>query len=149
MLLALFALGLSEIVLRNVFAISLDFSIEYAGYFLVLTLFLGAGWTMREGGHIRVNLVGARLAPGPGRALDIACTVVGLLVCGFMAWSLLKFAFGTLARGTLSYFPSATPIAYPQLLIALGPCVLELALAARLIRLLTGRQADLDRAATE
>ncbi len=143
LLIALFVLGMAELVSRDFFGVSLTFSIEYSGYFLATTLFLASGWTMRQGGHIRVTLVGSKLSPNAQRVLDIACTVMGLIACGFFAWSLLNFALGTLARGTLTYFPSATPIGYPQLLIAVGPCILELALVARLIRLLTGQPPDL------
>lgn len=149
LLLALFALGMAELISRDVFGVSLTFSIEYSGYFLATTLFLASGWTMRRGGHIRVNLIGSRLPPGAARTLDVLCTVGGLLACGFMAWSLVDFALGTLARGTLTYFPSATPIGYPQLLIAVGPCILWLALLARLIRLLTGQSPDLGAAKAE
>lgn len=143
LLVALFVLGMAELVSRDLLGASLSFSIEYSGYFLAAVLFLGSGWTLRQGGHIRVNLIGSRLSPAAGRALDIVCTVAGIAVAAFMAGSLLDFAFGTLARGTLTYFPSATPIGYPQLLIALGPTVLVLALVARLIRLVTGQAPDL------
>ncbi|MBM3512085.1 MAG: TRAP transporter small permease [Alphaproteobacteria bacterium] len=143
LLIALFVLGMAELISRDLFDTSLSFSVEYSGYFLAAVLLLASGWTMRQGGHIRVNLLGARIGPKVARGLDIACTVLGLIVCGFMAWALLDFAVGTLARGTLTYFPSATPIGYPQFLVALGPSVLELALVARLIRLITGAAPDL------
>jgi len=143
LMLALFALGLAEIVLRSAFDISLSFAVEYSGYLLVLTLFLGAGWTLRQGGHIRVSLLSERLSPNVQRGLDILCTLVGLVIAGYMSAALLRFGYGTLLRGTLSYFSSATPLAYPQLLLALGPCILTLAMSARLIRLLRGEAPDL------
>jgi TRAP-type C4-dicarboxylate transport system permease small subunit len=142
LLIALFVLGLAEIISRDLFGASLSFSIEYSGYLLAAVLFLASGWTLRQGAHIRVNLIGSRLGPDARRWLDVACTIGGLIACGFMAWSLVAFAVGTLERGTVTYFPSATPVGYPQLLIATGPCVLELALIARLIRLLRRESPD-------
>jgi TRAP-type C4-dicarboxylate transport system permease small subunit len=149
LMLVLFGLGLAEIVLRSFFDISLTFAIEYTGYLLVLCLFLGSGWTMRQGGHIRVTVLSERLEPSARRTLDIACTVVGLVMAVFMAAAIVRYGIGTLVRGTVSYFPSATPLAYPQLLMAVGPCLLLLALVARLIRLFRNEPPDLGAAVGE
>jgi TRAP-type C4-dicarboxylate transport system permease small subunit len=147
LLLGLFGLGFVEIVLRAVFAVSLSVAVEYSGYLLILSLFLGSGWTLRQGGHIRVSLLAEKLSPANRRRLDIVCTLLGLLIAGFLAYSVLRFGLGTLARGTVSYYPSATPLAYPQLMLAAGPCLLTLAFSARLIRLLRGEPPDLGPAA--
>jgi TRAP-type C4-dicarboxylate transport system permease small subunit len=146
-MLALFGLGLAEIVLRSVFSISLSFAVEYSGYLLILSLFLGSGWTLRQGGHIRVSLLAERLGPVANRILDIGCTIAGLGVAAFVAYAMVRFGWGTFTRGTLSYYSSATPLAIPQLLLALGPCLLTLAMSARLVRLLRHEPADLGRAA--
>jgi TRAP-type C4-dicarboxylate transport system permease small subunit len=146
-MLALFGLGLAEIVLRSFFATSLSIAVEYSGYLLVLSLFLGSGWTLRQGGHIRVSLLAERLNPAGQRMLDIFCTCAGLLVAAFISTAMLNYALGTLARGTLSYYSSATPLALPQLILSMGPCVLTLAMSARLIRLLRQEPPDLGRAA--
>ncbi|MDX2224334.1 MAG: TRAP transporter small permease [Rhodospirillaceae bacterium] len=149
LLLALFALGFAEVLMRDLFDISLSFAIEYGGYLLILVLFLGSGWTLRQGAHIRVNLLSARLSPAAQRALDIACTAVALVIAVFVAAAVVRYGLGTLARGTRSYFPSATPLAIPQLAFAVGPCILALALVARLIRLARGEAGDLGRPAQD
>lgn len=144
---ALFILGFAEIVLRTVFSISLTFSIEYSGYLLILSLFLGSGWTLRHSGHIRVSLLSERLSAQAQRHLDILCTLVGLLIAAFIAFAMVRFGWGTFTRGTLSYYSSETPLAIPQLILAAGPCLLTLAMSARLIRLLRGEPPDLGRPA--
>jgi TRAP-type C4-dicarboxylate transport system permease small subunit len=149
MLALLFILGLVELALRSAVGISLSFAVEYSGYLLILSLFLGSGWTLRQGGHIRVSLVSERLAPGPRRLLDILATVIGLGVAVFISFALLRFGWGTWTRGTVSYFSSATPLGYPQLALAAGPTILALAFTARLIRLLRREPADLGHPATE
>ncbi len=138
----MFVLGISEIVLRSVFQISLPIVIEYSGYLLALVLFLGSGWTLSQGGHIRVTILSEHVTPGVARLLDILCTCVAFVVAAAMTISLIDFAVGTLVRGTTSFYPSATPLAYPQLVFSAGPLVLSLALIARLIRLLQGREPD-------
>jgi TRAP-type C4-dicarboxylate transport system permease small subunit len=145
----LFLLGLVELFMRSVVGVSLSFAVEYSGYLLILSLFLGSGWTLRQGGHIRVSLLSERLGPDARRALDLIASLAGLAVAGFMAFALWRFALGTWQRGTLSYFPSATPLAYPQILLAMGPTILALALSARLIRLVRREAPDLGATATE
>jgi TRAP-type C4-dicarboxylate transport system permease small subunit len=145
----LFILGLIEMTLRGAAGISLSFAVEYAGYLLILSLFLGSGWTLRQGGHIRVSLLSERLGPAARHALDLTATLAGFAVAVFISYALLRFGWGTWTRGTLSYFPSATPLGFPQLLLALGPTILALAFSARLIRLLRREPGDLGHPATE
>lgn len=142
LLLVLFTLGLTEIILRSVFTYSLPIAVEYIGYLLVLVMFLGSGWTLSKGGHIRVTLLSERLSPAHGRTLDLACTAIGIVIAGFLSVSLIQFAWGTFVRGIVSYFPSETPLAYPQALLAIGPCILTLALIGRGLRLITGEPVD-------
>ena len=136
----LFVLGLSEIILRSAFRISLPFAVEYAGYLLVLILFLGSGWTLSQGGHIRVTLVSEYIGSRAAKRLDLICTVVGFCIAGLLSLSMIGFASGTWQRGTVSYFVSATPLAIPQMLLAMGLCILTLALFGRLLRLVTGEK---------
>lgn len=138
LLAVLFLLGITEIVLRSAFNISLPFAVEYAGYLLVLVLFLGSGWTLAQGGHIRVTLLREHLPPFVSRWLDMVCTAVAILVSAILTVSLFQYAYGTWARGTVSYYSSETPLAIPQFILAFGPLILTLALCARLVRLLRG-----------
>lgn len=138
LLAALFVLGISEIILRSVFAISLSFSAEYAGYFLVLVLFLGSGWTLSTGGHIRVTLLSEHVSPKVARVLDGVSTLIALVVSSILTIALIDYTAGTWARGTLSYYSSETPLAYPQALLSVGLVVLTLALFARLVRVVSG-----------
>jgi len=107
-------------------------------------LFLGSGWTLTQGGHIRVTLLSEHVNKRMSRRLDLFCTGAALIISSTMTFAFLDFAFGTLIRGTVSFYPSATPLAYPQLVFASGPLVLTLAFIARLIRLLRGDQVEAD-----
>lgn len=139
LLAALFVMGFSEIILRTAFRISLPFSVEYAGYLLVLVMFLGSGWTMSQGGHIRVTLLSEYIPRSLALRIDIACTSVALIVSGILTASMIEYTVGTWDRGTVSYFSSETPLVYPQALFSAGLFVLSLSLLARLLRLLTGQ----------
>lgn len=139
---ALFILGITEIILRSAFSISLSFSAEYSGYLLVLVLFLGSGWTLSTAGHIRVSLLSEHVPAKTARLLDGVSTAIALTVSVILTVALMGYAYGTWVRGTVSYYSSETPLAYPQALLAVGLIVLTLALVARLTRLLTGISID-------
>lgn len=141
---ALALLALSEIISRNVFSYSIPFAVEYAGYLVILVLLTGLGWAFKDGAHIRVSLIADRLPGAPRRRLDAAATVVGLMVSSVLAFALWEFAITTALRGTVSYFPSQTPLALPQLLMTVGPTTLALACLARLLRLHVGEEISQD-----
>ena len=139
---ALFLLGLAEILLRNLFGYSLPIAVEYSGHLVGISLLLGSGWTLQQGGQIRVGLLVERLGPAGRRAVDTAATVFALVTALFLAAALVRYTGGTALRGTVSYFPSQTPLVIPQALLAAGPVTLALALLARLVRLLRGDGPD-------
>ncbi|MEM9881114.1 MAG: TRAP transporter small permease [Pseudomonadota bacterium] len=139
---ALAVLSLAEIISRNVLSYSIPFAVEYAGYLVILVLTTGLGWALNESAHIRVSLVLERLAPPWRQRLDLAASLVGLCVSCFFAYALWTFAIETTLRGTVSYFPSQTPLAIPQLLMTIGPTVLALAFCGRILRLHRGGAAS-------
>ncbi len=139
----LFVLGITEIILRSAFSISLPFSAEYSGYLLVLVLFLGSGWTLSTAGHIRVSLLSEHVSAKTARLLDGLSTAIALTVSVILTVALMSYAYGTWVRGTVSYYSSETPLAYPQALLVVGLIVLTLALFARLIRLFIGVSVDM------
>jgi len=141
-LVALFGLLLTEIFLRSVVGYSLPFVVEYAGYLVALSFLWGLGWTLMTGGHVRVSVVTAILSPAAQKRLDIAVTALVLILSTLLLIAWGHWTIGSYTRGSLSYFPTATPLAIPQALLALGPLSLVLAALARLIRLARGEVAE-------
>ena len=144
---ALAALGLAfmliaEVILTSFFSWSQPWAVEYAAYLLGLVLFVGTGWTLGQGGHIRVEVLASAIGPRAMRWVDLAGSVFGLGVVGFVALALVGQAWRTGEIGSRSYFPSETPLVYPQALLALGFVFLALAFLARVVRLATGRPAE-------
>jgi TRAP-type C4-dicarboxylate transport system permease small subunit len=129
-------LAIIEILLRAVFNFGLSFALEYESYALCLVMFAGSGWALRQGAHVRVNLLTNLLPPAGRRIADIVATAFSLGVSGYVSVALVNYALTTFQRGTVSIQISQTPLAYPQALFALSACVLTLAVAARLARLL-------------
>lgn len=135
----LFLLGLVEILARNLLNISLSFTVEYSGYLVALSLLLASGHALNCGNQVRVGLLRERTPVRWRASLDLAATLLALVICSGFAAAMIDYGIGTAIRGTLSYFPSRTPLGLPQLILCLGPLSLVLALLARLLRLVTGR----------
>lgn len=140
---ALLALLLiAEVLLTSLFATSQPYVIEYAIFLQAAVLFAGSGWALRQGAHIRVSVLLAALPAGPRRVLDMAGTTFALGILGFAAWALVQQWLRSLDLGSRSFYPMQTPLWIPQGVVTLGVCLLVLAFAARLVRLLRNEAPD-------
>jgi TRAP-type C4-dicarboxylate transport system permease small subunit len=117
--------------------------VEYPVYLQSVVLFCGAGWTLRQGGHIRVGVLMQALPPGMMRLLDMICTTFAIGVIGFATWALWQQFFRTVDFGSTSFYPMGTPLWIPQGMLTLGITLLCLAFVARLLRLVLNQPADL------
>ncbi len=132
------ALILTEIFCRTVLNVSLSFAWEYSAYFLAVSIFLAAAFTLRTGGHVRVMLLSQNVPPRVAYWLDWLATIAGMAIAGWLAWSLAGFAWKSWATGSTSATIDETPLVYPQAAMAFGAALLTLQLAARALRLLAG-----------
>jgi len=74
-----------DIVTRKFGWISLPWIIELVEYGLLGVTFLGAPWVLKEGGHVRVDILVNRLSPGKQRRVEIAVNLSGALICGLIS----------------------------------------------------------------
>lgn len=140
--LALAVMLIVEVVLTSFFAYSQPWAVEYSGYLLAATLFAGAGWTLGQGGHIRVAALIDLLPPRVFRFTDLAASVFALGVAGFVAMATVENTWRSVERGSVSYYPTATPIWIPQSVLAAGWIILTLGLVARIIRLALNEETE-------
>ena len=83
---AMTALIVADVVLRNVFRVTLPASVELTEYAMFFAAAFAAPWLLRRGQHIRVDIVVAR-APAPvGWAMEIASDMIGLALSLLMSW---------------------------------------------------------------
>lgn len=106
---------------------------EYAGYLQASLVLLGASYTLKTGGHIRVNLLLAQLGERGVRLLDVLCSLLGLAVMAVVCWALFDLFWASVQTGRRSYFVSATPLWMPQAVLVLGSGLLALQFAARVL----------------
>ncbi|SDH98720.1 TRAP transporter small permease [Alloyangia pacifica] len=130
----------AEIFLRKFAGISLHFVWEYSVFIHISAVFLGAGWTLRTGGHIRVTLLRG-LIP---RAFEWISGLIGLAIALFLTSAMTQLALGYLWSGRTTGTTTDTPLIIPAAFVVFGCGVLTLQIALRLLALLLGKELELD-----
>jgi len=136
------AMLILEVIATSFLAWSQPWAVEYATYLQCVVLFCGAGWTLRQGGHIRVAILFQALPAALVRLLDMAGTIFAIGVLGFATWAIWQQLGRTVDFGSTSYYPMGTPLWIPQALLTFGVTLLLLAFVARLVRLAFGQQPE-------
>ncbi len=133
---------LAEVAAIAVFRQSLDFTWEYGAFLMAAAFFLGLAWTLNSGGHVRVRLLQDQLPTPLRRAVDLLATLIAFAVAAFLTTSLATLAWGSYLAGSRTFTVTATPLAIPQAIVALGAALLCLQLAARAVRLVADLPPD-------
>lgn len=132
---AIAILMLLEIFMRSFVGVSLSFSWEYSAYSMATVFFLGAAYTLRAGGHVRVTLLYELLPGSVGRILEFIASLLGLIIAAYAAVAVSKLALMSMKLGTTSFTPTRTLLFVPQSLVAIGLILLTAQFVARLLRL--------------
>ncbi|HLL58939.1 MAG TPA: TRAP transporter small permease [Allosphingosinicella sp.] len=138
-------LTLAQVVGR-LFGVVIPDAGDIAGYSMAGATFLALAHTFRSGGHIRVNLLLTHVPRAIRRVLEVWCVlflcVVGALFAGFSINMVLdSYAFGDVSTGMM-----AIPLWVPQLSMAVGAVLLEIAALEELVRVLRGEEPHYARA---
>ncbi len=131
---------LAELVLRNFFGVSLPFVWEYAAYLNMAAVFLGAGYTLRTGGHIQVTLLKG-FSP---KLFAYSSALIGLLISLILSYSLIRMAYGYAMSGRTSGTVNDFPLVYPAVAMAFGAAMLSLQLVLRLCHAALGSKLEID-----
>jgi TRAP-type C4-dicarboxylate transport system permease small subunit len=125
---------LVEILLWNTLQKTTLIADEYSAYGLAAIIFLGAGYCLKEKGHIRITLVLGFLPPRAARIITCAATA-GTTVCmGYLWWYLFKMVSATWRYNTTSGTLTNTPLWIPQTVMLVGAAGFLFQFAATTIR---------------
>jgi TRAP-type C4-dicarboxylate transport system permease small subunit len=113
---------------------------EFAGFCMAASIFLALAWTLRSGGHIRVTLAVRMLPPAARRGMEIWCLAVAALATGLFAYSSVGMTWDSYRFGDVSVGLVPVPLWIPQLAMAFGTLLFEIALIEQLILVLRGRE---------
>ena len=116
------ALILVEIVGRKVFNWSTMMADEYSAY-LFCAMFLGFGYTLVAGRHIRVTVLLSRFSPANLRRFNIFCYFTGTLIMAYATYTLGLLCWKNFDAGAIALTPIATPLFIPQTVMFIGAVV--------------------------
>lgn len=125
-------------VAGRLFGVMIPSADDFARLSMAASSFLALAHTMRQGAHIRVNLLIDRLPPGPARAVEIFCLLCGVLLLGFFSY----YCVDMVRDGIL--FPDYTiglipiPKWMPQVGMTVGVLLLFISFVDDLVCTLTG-----------
>jgi TRAP-type C4-dicarboxylate transport system permease small subunit len=127
---------LVEITLWNLFGKTTLIADEYSAYGLAGLVFLGAGWTLKEKGHIRITLVLGLLPARLARGIEFLAGSTATLFLGYITYQLYRMAASAWRYGSTSGTLTATPLWIPQGVVVLGAAVFTLQMAVETLKLL-------------
>lgn len=123
-----------DVFMRYVMNRPLMVSDEFSAYMLVALSFLGLAYTWREKGHVRVEILVARLPPGTYgwvRLLGLVVTLIFMIEMDLAAYKMIAYALKmNLRSSTWLMFP----LFWPQLTVFIGFVMLTLLLMVDVAR---------------
>ncbi|MDX1709636.1 MAG: TRAP transporter small permease [Rhodovibrionaceae bacterium] len=122
---------------------------EFAGFFLAAASFLALPYTLRRGGHIRVNLLLQHVPAGLRRWLEAWCTLVAAAISGYFAYYMADLVYASWRFGDVSPGMVAVPIWLPQTSLLLGLVVLTIALLDEFVTIVRGGEPSYEAQAIE
>ena len=125
---------LVEILLWNTLSKTTLIADEYSAYGLAAIIFLGAGYCLKEKGHIRITLILGFL---PKRLAAVVTFLASAVTTGFMGylwWYLLKMVQATVRYHSTSGTLTQTPLWIPQTLMLVGAACFLIQLAGTTVK---------------
>ena len=129
-----------EILARTLFGTSTLIADEYSAYFFVAVVLLGLAFALKDGAHIRITLVQTRLTENGRRILDLAVTLIALVLALYAFRHAVEMVYDTWSLEMTADSISETPIWIPQVVIPVGLLLFILQLAAHFLRRLSSSQ---------
>lgn len=125
---------LVEITVWNLFEKTTLITDEYCAYGLAAIIFLGAGYCLKEKGHIRITLILGFLPERLSRTITFAATGITTAFMGYLWWYLLKMVKASFRYGSTSGTLTNTPLWIPQTIMLFGAACFLFQLLATTIR---------------
>ncbi|MDJ0951370.1 MAG: TRAP transporter small permease [Alphaproteobacteria bacterium] len=120
---------------------------EFAGFFLAASSFLALAYTLRHGGHIRVNLIIQHIGGRRRRGIELWCVAAAALMSGYFAFYAVNLTLESLEFGDLSFGMVPVPLWIPQSSLALGAIIVTIALVDEFVCVLRGAEPSYEAAA--
>lgn len=124
----------AESVLRSFFNFSLMIADEFAGYFLMVSVFMGVGYCMRSHSLLRVTILYDRLPIRLRTGMQVVFDLFSLVFTLIVMHQVVRVVINSYVGGTLSISQAEIPVWIPQTIMPIGTFILILALVAEITR---------------
>lgn len=115
-----------SVVMRYIFGKPVIWVPDIPIYLLMLSAFVGAGYTLQRGSHISCDVLILRLQPRIRRILFLISAPFGVIFCLILAWQLWRLLVRAYERGEMSFSLLNIPMIYPYSLAVAGVLLLIL-----------------------
>ncbi len=134
LILPLVIVVMSEVVLRYFFNRPTIWAWDISVQLMALLVALGAGYTLLQGMHVRVDVVVSRFSPRVNGIIDLVTATLFFLGIGLLIWWFGEEAWRSLAVREPYESLWAPPIYPVKILVFVGICLLLLQGLAKFIR---------------
>ena len=122
-----------EVVWRYLLDSATMWSDEVASYLLIAIVFLGLAQDLRQGSHIRIDIITDLVSARMRARLELFAYLVGVVFSCMLTWGVWIRFQNFWMRHTISDSPLMTPLWIPMVPVVLGAALLVLAMLAGLI----------------
>jgi TRAP-type transport system small permease protein len=133
-LLAFVMLNFVEISMRTLTNTSLLITDEFSGWLLVWMAFTGMGWTLRENGHIQIDLITRNLSEKGKSRAQLFVSIISLILMLFFTAFTMSFLADTYSRNLMGVSVLRFPLWLPIAGMAIGSSILTLQFLGILLR---------------
>jgi TRAP-type transport system small permease protein len=123
-----------DVALRNLAGIGFPWLIDAIEYGLFAGTFLAAPWVLREGAHVRVDVVVSALPPRGAALLETIADLIGLAVCLILLWYGVKVTLTAEALGSMVLKSIIFPEWWALAVVPLSSLLLAIEFVMRLCR---------------
>jgi len=130
---------LAQVVTRW-FGVIIPSTEDFSGFLLAAASFLALAYTLRSGGHIRVNMLITHFHGRVRVVIEAVILILALILVGYIAWSTSFLAYESYLFEEVSQGYIAVPLWIPQVPMGVGLVILTIALLDELVLLLRGER---------
>lgn len=123
-----------ETFARYLFNAPTKWALESTEFVPLLVVFGAAAYTLRNGRHIRVDILVSRFSPKGQKRLAVAREAFGLIFCGILIWSGFTATLNLYHRGSVSIV-LGIPLFWAMALVSIGGALFALQFAIQLASL--------------
>ena len=126
-----------EVILRNLFNISLIWVTEVTEVLLLYITFLGAAWVLRERGHVKVDILLSHISPLKVSFFGIISSVIGVFVSLILTVFGFKLTLTCIQKGLYTASALEIPMWIIIIVIPIGGILLLFQFLRRTIQFIT------------